>query len=369
MRLLIAQSIVLVAGAVTTAVIAAVVGPPLFREHLHRAGVSHASAEVLHAEEAYRYATAISIGGALAASVLTALAVTWYVSRRVQHSVTEVSLAATHVAEGRYATRVAPPGLGDDFDALADAFNQMAARLQAIDTTRRQLFSDLAHEIRTPVSVLEAYMEALEDGIRRLDPDTIVMLRDQTRRLVRFSDDVAALARVEEGRALVAQTWVDPTDFISTAIAAAQDRYLAKGVNLVSYTDTAVRSVWADPQRLGQVIGNLLDNALRHTPRGGQVAVTTTADTAALTIQVTDTGEGIAAEHLPQLFDRFYRADAARDRDHGGAGLGLAIAKALVDAHGGRITARSDGVGRGTTITITLPVASSRAGQPAATKK
>ncbi|PRC48617.1 two-component sensor histidine kinase, partial [Mycobacterium sp. ITM-2017-0098] len=144
LRLLAAQAIVLAAGAVTTSVVAAVVGPPLFREHLHRAGIPMGSMEEVHAEEAYGYATVISIGGALAVSALAALAVSWYVSRRLQQSLTEVASAATAVAEGHYDIRVSSPRLGEDFDALAAAFNQMASRLQSVETTRQQLFSDLA---------------------------------------------------------------------------------------------------------------------------------------------------------------------------------------------------------------------------------
>lgn len=148
MRLLIAQTMVLLAGALTTWVVAAIVGQPLFREHLHQADVSAGSAEEVHAEQAYQYATALSVGGAVAVSALTAFAVSWYVSRRLQRSITEVASAATALAEGHYGIRVSPPHLGEDFDSLAQAFNQMAAQLQAVDTSRRHLLSDLAHEIR-----------------------------------------------------------------------------------------------------------------------------------------------------------------------------------------------------------------------------
>jgi signal transduction histidine kinase len=355
-RLLLAQTMVLVAGAATVWIVAAIVGPPLFREHLRRAGVPAMSGEQMHAEEAYTYATAISIGVALGVSALAALVVTWYFSRRVQRSVAEVSLAAAAVADGRYDFRVSPPQLGDDFDSLARAFNQMAGRLESVETTRRRLFGDLAHEIRTPVSVLEAYLEAVEDGVKTLDRETITMLRDQTHRLVRFSDDVAALAHAEESRASIAPTSVAPATLIESAVNAAADRYAAKGVTLASHVDGDLPQLFADPQRLAQVLGNLLDNALRHTPHGGQVDIAATADHDDLTITVTDDGDGIIAEHLPHVFERFYRVDAARDREQGGAGIGLAIAKALVEAHHGRITASSSGPGTGTTFTITLPV-------------
>lgn len=356
LRLLAAQAIVLAAGAATTAVVAAVVGPPLFREHLHRAGVPVDSLEELHAEEAYGYSTVISIGGALAVSLLTALAVSWYVSRRLQRSVTEVASAATAVADGHYDIRVSSPRLGEDFDALADAFNQMAARLQTVESTRRRLFSDLAHEIRTPVAVLEAYVEALEDGVRTLTPDTATLLRDQTGRLVRFSEDVAALAKAEESSVSMTHGFLDVGRLTQRCAAAALERYDTKNVALTVRVADNLPTVWGDEQRLAQVLGNLLDNALRHTPSGGNVDLAATRDGDRLLIRVTDDGEGIAAEHLPRLFERFYRADAARDRRHGGAGIGLTIAKALVEAHGGSIIATSEGRGSGAAFTVTLPL-------------
>ncbi len=356
LRLLAAQAVVLAAGAATTSVVAAVVGPPLFREHLHRAGVPMNSLEAVHAEEAYGYATVISIGGALAVSALAALAVSWYASRRLQKSVTEVASASTAVAEGHYGIRVSSPRLGDDFDALAVAFNQMASRLQTVESTRQQLFGDLAHEIRTPVAVLEAYIEALEDGVRTLTPQTATMLRDQTRRLVRFSDDVSALAKAEEGSVSMARELVDVDRLAHRCAAAAQERYDTKKVMLSIRIAGGLPRLWADEQRLSQVLGNLLDNALRHTATGGSVQLSCIRDGDRLAIAVVDSGQGIAPEHLPRLFERFYRADAARDREHGGAGIGLAIAKALVEAHGGTIRATSAGPGTGATFTVTLPI-------------
>ena len=354
-RLLLAQSLVLIASGVTTWVVALVVGPPLFRDHLFQAGVPHDSYEQFHAEQAYQHATALSIAVAITVAALTAFVVTAYFSRRLQRSVAEVSAAASAVAEGHYDIRVASPQLGDEFDGLATAFNRMAERLQTVESTRRQLFSDLAHEIRTPVSVLEAYLEAVEDGVKTLDPPTIAMLREQTGRLVRFAADAAALAQAEEAHVAIAPQWVDPGQLAATAGAAVADRYSAKGVTL----DTRVRAsgrLWADGQRLAQVLGNLLDNALRHTPAGGQVTLTAAAGNGnELSFTVADDGDGIAAEHLPHVFERFYRADSARDRGRGGSGIGLAIAKALIEAHGGHIRAASGGPGHGATFTVTVP--------------
>lgn len=352
-RLLLAQTLVLLAGGVTTWLVASVVGPPLFREHLHRAGVAHDSNEQFHAEQAYQHATAFSIAVAITVAALTAFVVTAYLSRRLQRSIAEVSAAASAVAEGHYDIRVAPPQLGDEFDDLAVAFNRMAERLQAVESTRRQLFGDLAHEIRTPVSVLEAYLEAVEDGVKTLDPQTIAMLREQTGRLVRFSADAAALARAEEGQAAIAPGWMDSRDLVDAVRAAAADRYAAKHVELHAEADAG--RLWADGQRLNQVLSNLLDNALRHTPAGGHVRLTASRVGADVLFTVADDGEGIPTEHLPHIFERFYRADAARDRERGGSGIGLAIVRALTEAHGGRVSAASRGPGHGTTFTVAVP--------------
>ena len=354
-RLLLAQTLVLIAGGVTTLVVASVVGPPLFREHLHRAGVAHDSNEQFHAEQAYQHATVLSIAVAITVAALTAFVVTAYLSRRLQRSITDVATAASAVAEGNYEIRVASPELGEEFDELATAFNRMAERLQSVESTRRQLFGDLAHEIRTPVAVMEAYLEAVEDGVKSLDPATIAMLREQTGRLVRFAADAAALAKAEEGHAAIAPTWVNVRDVVDSASAAVADRYDAKSVALSVEIHDAGR-VWADRQRLSQVMGNLLDNALRHTASGGHVILATSSPGADVVFTVTDDGDGIAAEHLPHVFERFYRVDSARDRGHGGSGIGLAIAKALTEAHGGQVSVASRGPGYGTTFTVTVPM-------------
>jgi two-component system, OmpR family, sensor histidine kinase BaeS len=350
--LLFSNSVIVVTAMATTILVAAIVGPPMFRR-LMRPGVPRLPGDPY--EHAFRDATAWSVSIALAVSALAAFTLSWYLSRRVHRSTTELADAATAVANGNYDIRVSPPDLGKEFDAIADAFNTMAERLDAVERTRRRLLADLAHEIRTPVSVLEAYMEALEDDVQSLDHETISMLREQTRRLVRFTVDVNALTTAEHGSASIAARWVSPETVISTAVAAVANRYGAKAVGLTSHVPNDLRKIWADPERLGQVLANLLDNALRHSSSHGHVDLAATATHDVLTITVSDTGDGVAAEHLPYLFARFYRVDAARDRVHGGAGIGLSIAKALVEAHQGQIAVQSDGPGTGTTFTITLP--------------
>lgn len=355
-RLLLAQTLVLLAGGVTTWVVALVVGPPLFREHLHQAGVANDSNEQFHAEQAYQHATALSITVAITVAALTAFVVTAYLSRRLQRSITELSAAASAVAEGRYDIRVNSPQLGDEFDELAVAFNRMAQRLQAVESTRRQVFGDLAHEIRTPVSVLEAYLEALEDGVKTLDPQSIAMLREQTGRLVRFAADAASLAQAEEANFAIAPGWVDAGELVGAVSATVAERCAAKPVTLTTTMGGDTGRLWADRQRLTQVLGNLLDNALRHTPAGGHISLTAERSGEDVVFTVADDGEGIAAQHLPHIFERFYRADSARDRGRGGSGIGLAIAKALTEAHGGHIAVVSRGPGCGSTFTVTVPI-------------
>ena len=220
-RLLLAQSLVLVAGGLTTWAVALVVGPPLFREHLHQAGVAQNSNEQFHAEQAYQHATAISIAVAIAIAALTAFIAAVYLSRRLQRPIAEVASAATAVSGGRYDIRVGAPRLGGEFDEPAAAFNRMAQRLQDVESTRKQMFSDLAHEIRTPVAVLEAYLEAIEDGVKTLDAQTITMLREQANRLVRFSTDVTALAQAEEAHATIAPEWTDVDQLVAASAASA----------------------------------------------------------------------------------------------------------------------------------------------------
>ena len=353
-RLLVAQALVLGAGALTTWLVASVLGPNIFRDHLEQAGVAHTAAETRHVEEAFASALLISIALALVASVLAALAVSWHFSRRVQRSIGNVAEAASQIAAGRYDARVPDPGLGGEFATLALTYNRLAERLAATESTRRSMLGDLAHEMRTPLATIDAHLEAVEDGVRALDDDTLGVIRGSTGRLRRLAEDMSAVSRAEEERLDVTPRLVDAAGLAAAAAEIASDRYAAKAVRL--HTELAdVGEVRVDADRIGQVLGNLLDNALRHTPAGGTVTLGCRRTGHWVEYRVADTGQGVAAEHLPHLFDRFYRADTARDRDHGGSGIGLAIAKALVEAHGGGISVISPGPGQGTTFTVRLP--------------
>ena len=343
------------AGAVTFVLVALAAGPPLFRTHIRDALGTVTPAVSRHLDDAFATAAGISIGIGTAAALLTAAAVSLLVTRRLSRPIRALGAAADQVAAGDYAARVTPPRLGPELDTLTGAFNAMATALAATEATRRRLLADAAHELRTPLATLDAYLEGLADGVRAPGQETWDVLAGQTARLRRLADDIAVVSRAEEGQLPLHPVPIAPNRLVTTAVQAARPGYDHQGVKLTTRLAPQLPSLAADPDRLAQVLAGLLSNALRHTPPGGQVTVSTEAAGPGVTITVTDTGDGIAAGHLPHIFERFYRADTARDRAHGGSGIGLTIARALIAAHGGALTAASDGVGTGARFTITLP--------------
>jgi two-component system sensor histidine kinase BaeS len=357
-RLFAAQALVVLAGGITSAVVAAAVGPPIFRDHLRQAAGAVSPQADRHVEDAYTSASALSFGVALIAALAAALTVSAYVARRLGRSVGELAQASTEIADGRYQVRAAPPGLGAEFDTLAASFNAMALRLESVEATRRRLLADLGHEMRTPLATIEGYLDAAEDGVSVEDEDVLTVLRAQTARLRRLSDDIAAVSRAEEHQLDLHPVPTPPAVLVADAVAAARARATAAGIALRDRVEPGLPTVLVDPHRMGQVLGNLLDNALRHTPAGGSVEVRAWRTGGQVHLAVADTGPGIPAEHLPHVFERFYRADRARDRQHGGSGIGLAIARAIVTAHNGQIHATPT-TPHGATLTITLPVTTS----------
>ncbi len=235
----------------------------------------------------------------------------------------------------------------------------MAGRLAATEQVRQRLLADLAHELRTPLASIEASLEAIADGVLPTTDGTWATLTEQTARLNRLVDDIAAVSHAEE-RTL----HLDPhphalTELAATAAASAQPRYTAKGVTLALQPDPTTPAVHADPHRLAEALANLLDNALRHTPPGGQVTISTHPDRQVghdiARLVITDTGEGFPPTEADRLFERFYRTDTARSRNTGGSGIGLTITRAIINAHHGTIRAHSSGPGHGAAFTITLP--------------
>jgi signal transduction histidine kinase len=356
-RVLAVVVLVVLTGNLTAWLVASAVAPSIFTAHMHQAGMAQHAEATVHAQQAFESASGISLTVALLAALAVSVAVTGYLTRRLVRSLQPLVRAAADVAAGHYEIALDRPGLGEEFDELTDAFNRMAGQLHQVEDTRRRLLADLAHEVRTPVATLRAYVEALEDGVASLDGEAFAVLHAQVSRLSRLAEDVAALSRAEEAHQSLRCQVIKAEVLVTLAGSAAADRYAAAGVRLVQRCAPGLPGVRVDPDRIGQVLGNVLDNALRYTPSGGSVTVAADHRADGVRLSITDTGEGIAAEHLPHLFERFYRADAARDRAHGGSGIGLAIVKALVEAHGGRVAVTSPGPGQGTTVTLDLPAA------------
>jgi len=358
-RLMIGQLIVLLAGALTIAVLTVLIGPVVFHYHLLQTDLPVGSSELVHIERAYRDALALALGVGLVVSLLAAGVVTWNLARRLRQTLHGLTSAVDELSRGHYATRVPSVGAGAELDSLAATLNDMAARLDAVEETRRQLLSDLAHELRTPIATLSAHHEAMADGV--IEPEVAMpILAGQTVRLSRLADDISEVSRAEEGQLPVELRPITVEGLLASALQEWGERFEKAGVALRHDIDLYhSATIHADPDRLAQVLGNLLSNALRHTSPGGIVTVSAAAHGGTVEIAVTDDGEGFIAEDRSRLFERFFRADSSRTRENSGSGIGLTISRALVDAHGGTMTAASDGPGQGATFTIRLPRASS----------
>jgi two-component system sensor histidine kinase BaeS len=303
--------------------------------------------------------------GAVAAVLLAAALVTVLAGRRLVRPILALTGAAQRMGAGDHTARVTVPGSpgGDEVTRLADAFNAMAASIEGSDRQRKALVSDVAHELRTPLANVRSHLEAAEDGVLPLDADLIRSLREEAELLERLVRDLQDLALADAGMLRVHPEERDAADLAAQAVAAHRARAEASGVAVRVDAPPGPVPVHADPGRLRQALGNLVSNAVRHTPAGGTVVLAVRTVRAASAVRqdgndvvltVTDTGRGIAAEHLPHVFDRFYRADPSRSRTTGGSGLGLAITKHLVEAHGGTVEASST-PGRGAVFTIRLP--------------
>jgi two-component system sensor histidine kinase BaeS len=359
-KLLAGQLLVVIAGAGTLLLVALVLAPGIFRRHVLDA-LGYVPPDVArHLDMAFNDATVISLGIAVGAAVVTALILSWIVSVRVVRPVRTLAEATHRVARGTDTARVEARG-GDELAQLADAFNDMAASLERAQEIRRQLLADVAHELRNPLATIDSYVEALADGVLPATDENWGAIRAETTRLNRLVDDLQKVALAEAHELDLRASPARPEAVLEDAIKAARPAYAAKGVALELTVDPDLPDVVVDRERIGEVLANLLANALRHTPSGGRVCVWARSQNGTLMIAIVDTGDGIAAEHLDRIFERFYRADPARSRASGGTGIGLAIVRAIVEAHGGTVLASSAGHGQGATFTITLPGRSPRA--------
>lgn len=266
-----------------------------------------------------------------------------------------LTVVARRMEEGDLSQRVAIKSTGE-IGALAHAFNAMADSVSRAEQLRRNLVSDVAHELRNPLMNLRGTLELLQDDVLAPTPETLASLYEETSLLSRLVADLQDLSLAEARQLRLARQPVSLQDVVQHAVQMVQPALAQKQLTLQMQVPADLPAVEADPERVAQVLRNLLTNAITHTPGEGEITVAAERDGAMVNISVRDTGEGIAPEHLPYLFERFYRADASRARATGGTGLGLAIVKQLVDAHGGQVAVESQ-PGAGARFTFSLPVA------------
>lgn len=365
-KLFLSYLIIIVVGVVVLASAAELTIPTSFDRHMLAMRSIMGGAEMGMGRDvdlfaSFRTAVSESLFLAASAATLAAVVVSLLVSRRVVAPVRDMIAASQRIAEGHYDERVQLRGSPvpeeiDELDQLAVTFNQMAARLERTEAMRRQLIGDVAHELRTPLSTIKGRLEGLMDGVLPPDEANLLQIYREADRLQRLVADLQELSRVEAGALELNPRPVQVRDLVAGAVDRLGRQFEEKEVKLDIELPAGLPLVVADEDRIGQVLLNLLGNALQYTPAGRSVRIRSRQEKREVEIEIRDEGIGIPAEHLAHVFTRFYRVDRSRSRVGGGSGIGLTIAKHLVEAHGGRIWADSPGHGKGSAFTFTLPI-------------
>jgi len=344
----IAAAALVVAG-VAIAILAVgvvVVGAQSFAELMAEHGESTESTRQMFTDSVGKV-----VVGTVLVAVVVAAAVAGVLAMRLASPLRVIGRAARQIAAGDYAARIPRDG-PEEIASLTDSFNQMAAALEEQERMRREFIGNAAHELRTPLTNLQGYLEALRDGVIEPDRATFESLWDEAERLVRLSRSLDTLAAGDAGVTRGAVVDLDLATVTRSAIDLARGAILANGLDVSTEIPEALPAR-GDPDELAQVLANLLQNAIRYTPRGGRIAVRAERRPDDLLVSISNTGDGIPSDDLPHVFERFYRVEKSRDRARGGAGIGLAIVRQLVEAAGGRVGADSrDGL---TTFWFSLP--------------
>ncbi len=293
------------------------------------------------------------LGGSLAIGI--ALLLTFVLSRRMTSPIEVLAKAARRLGHGDLSQRVRLQG-ESEVTALAEAFNSMAADLEYAEQLRRNMVADVAHELRTPLSNIQGYLEAIRDGVVEPDAAAIRSLSEETYLLSRLVNELQELSLAEAGELKLVYQAEDIANLVKQAVTPWQPQVTARELSLFVELPDDLPLVNIDWQRVNQVLHNILENAVAHTPKGGTINVAASQKGKWVEVSISDTGEGIPAEDLPHIFERFYRVDKSRARATGGSGLGLTIARRLIEAHGGTITVQSK-LGQGSRFSFTLPVA------------
>jgi signal transduction histidine kinase len=289
-------------------------------------------------------------------SAAIALIMARWLARGMTQPLRDMAQAARRMETGDYSTRVHTRSR-DEVGQLAEAFNTMSGELEDVERLRRDLVANVSHELKTPITAIRAHLENLLDGVEQPDPGTLQVMLAQSERLGRLVDQLLDLSRLESGDVPLDRAPVALAPLVTQVLSEIEVARTDRGVSVTSDIPDDLPPAMADRERVHQVLFNLVDNAVRYTPPGGAVTVSAHRVNGSVEVEVHDTGVGIPSEHLPRLFDRFYRVDTSRSRaGDAGTGIGLAIARSVVEAHGGNIHADSE-PGMGSTFTFELPVA------------
>jgi histidine kinase len=289
------------------------------------------------------------------AALTAAVVVSLFVSRRIVEPLQELSSVSQRLAQGYYRERTTIRS-DDELADLSQSINQLAEALEQTERRRLALLADVTHELRTPLTTIEGYMEGLIDGVIAPEPQIFAMIQHEAVRLKWLTEELALLSRAEAGQLRVVCKPLELQPLIEHVVAQFQPQFGAQDIQLTLRLSPDLPEIFGDPNRLEQILINLLSNALRYTPLGGQVVLSTEAHDFFVQLAVKDSGIGIGPEHLPHIFERFYRVDKSRARKSGGTGIGLTIARHLVYAQGGEIWVDSPGLGQGSTFYVTLPI-------------
>ncbi len=354
-HLVAAPMIVVIVGVVTLFITAEWVLPQVLTAQLPPYFLENPDFPPATLQSIFRQATLNALLLAATAATVVGLITALLLSRQILRPLQALASASRRIATGQYRERLAIP-VSDEVAEVARNFNQMAESLEHIEQQRITLIANVAHELRTPLTGISGYLEGLMDGLLPQTPETFAQMSQEVRRLNRLVNDLQELSRVESGQVSLNLIPVAVEPVVQTILSQLQPQITAKELTLTLRPATPPVTIQADPDRTTQILINLIGNAIRYTPEGGAITITITQSDHICAIAIQDTGEGIPTAALPYLFERFYRVDPSRARQSGGSGIGLTISRHLAWAMGGDITVASEGEGKGSTFTLTLPL-------------
>lgn len=351
-RLLFTHLLVAVAGASATVLIVRAVTARSFEHRLGRSRGGMGPGSALRDQLTAAVDSALLVG--LVTGLIVAAVIGSFAAYRLARPLGDLGAATAHLATGDYAVDIPHPGTRE-LDDLAEGIRSLGRTLAETEQRRVRLLGEVAHEMRTPLTVVDGYLEGMIDGVLPTDDDSLAVLSAEMRRLRRLADDLSSLSQAEEGSLELTRTETDVVVIIRQAGHRLRPQAEDAGVELVLQLPGSPEPLLVDADRIAQIITNLVGNALRATPPGGTVRVALHPAPDWVVIEVTDTGEGVGAEDLERIFERFYRGAGRRRGDGEGSGIGLTVSRRLAAAHGGTLTASSPGRGAGATFTLTLP--------------